>query len=93
MAELPYLYWEVEEIKRKISLNLPIHMGVFMLNYAKLRMLQFYHDFINYELLYKEFHMLEMDTDSDYLGITVKEAEDLIEPELKEQFEYAKKGL
>ena len=30
---------------------------------------------------------MEMDTDSNYLGITAENVEDLIKPELKEQFE------
>ena len=42
MAELPNGYYEVEKMKQKINLDLPIHLGVFILNYAKLRMLKFY---------------------------------------------------
>ena len=45
MTELPDGYYEVEKTKKKINLDLPIHIGVFILNYAKLRMLEFCYDF------------------------------------------------
>ena len=40
LTELPDSYYEVEKTKKNINLNLPIHLGVFILNYAKLRMLE-----------------------------------------------------
>ena len=36
LTELPDGYCEVEKTKKKINLDLPIHLGVFILNYAKL---------------------------------------------------------
>ena len=48
---------------------IPIHLGVFILNYAKLQMLEFYYDFLDYYLHHEDFEILEMDTDSNYLGI------------------------
>ena len=45
LTELPNGYYEVEKTKKKINIDLPIHLGVFILNYAKLRMLEFYYDF------------------------------------------------
>ena len=53
-------------------------------------MLEFYYYFLDYYLPGENFHMLEMDTDSNYLGITAENVEDLIKPELKEQFEQEK---
>ena len=87
LTELPDSYYEVEKTKKKISLDLPIHLGVFILNYAKLRMLEFYYDFLDYYLPREDFEVLEMDTDSNYLGITGEYVEDLIKPELREEFE------
>jgi hypothetical protein len=40
-------YFEVESRKGKIELNLPIQLGYFILQYAKLRMLEFYYDCID----------------------------------------------
>ena len=87
MTELPDGYYKVEKTKKKINLDLPIHIGVFILNYAKLRMLEFYYDFLDYYLSREDFQIMEMDTDSSYLGITAENVEDLIKPKLKEQFE------
>ena len=42
MTELPNGYYEVEKAKQNINLDLPIHLGVFILNYTKLRMLEFF---------------------------------------------------
>jgi G:T-mismatch repair DNA endonuclease (very short patch repair protein) len=38
-------YFEVEKAKEKLDINLPIQIGYFILQYAKLRMLQFYYDY------------------------------------------------
>ena len=40
-------YYELEMAKRKIKLDLAIQLGYFILQYAKLRLLQFYFDFID----------------------------------------------
>ena len=55
LTELPDGYYEVEKTKKKINLDLPIHLGVFILNYAKLRMLEFYYDFLDYYLHREDF--------------------------------------
>ena len=48
---------------------------------------QFYYDFLDYYLPREDFETLEMDTDSNYLGISAENVEDLIKPELREEFE------
>ena len=90
MSELPDGYYKVEKTKKEINLDLPIHIGVFILNCAKPRMLEFYYDFLDYYLFREDFQILEMDTDSNYLGITAENVEYLIKPELKKQFEREK---
>ena len=50
-------------------------------------MLEFYYDFLDYFLPREDFEVLEMDTDSNYLGITGENAEVLVKPELREEFE------
>ena len=39
LTAFPNGYYEVEKTKQRI-----IHLGVFILNYAKLRMIEFYYD-------------------------------------------------
>ena len=87
MTELLDGYYEVEKTKKKINLDLPIHIGVLRLNYAKLQILQFYYDVLDYYLHRKDFEIIVMDTDGNYLRITAENVEDLVKPELKEQFE------
>ena len=41
LTELPDGYYEVEQTKSKIVMDLPIHIGIFIINYAKLHMLEF----------------------------------------------------
>ena len=48
-------------------------------------MLEFYYNFLDYYLHREDFEILEMDTDSNYLGITAENLEDLIKSELRER--------
>ena len=63
MTELPDDYYEVERTKPLINLNISIHVGVFILNYAKLRMLEFYYDCVDKYLSREDFIYCEMNTD------------------------------
>ena len=55
MTKLPDGYYEVEKTKKKINLDLPIHIGVFILNYAKLRMLKLYYNCVDKYLSVRTF--------------------------------------
>ena len=57
MTELPDGYYEVEKTKKKINLDLPIHISIFILNYGKLCMLEFYYDFSDYYLSCEDFQI------------------------------------
>ena len=87
LTELPNGYYEVEKTKKKIILDLPIHLAVFILNYAKLRTLEFYYDCVDKYLSREDFEYSEMDTDSVYMAISGDSLESLIKPELHEEFE------
>jgi hypothetical protein len=65
LTELGENLYECECSKSKITLDLPIVLGYFVLQYAKLRMLQFHsiHERRDYELV-------ETDTDSLYIALT-----------------------
>ena len=62
--------YEVASCKKTTNLNLPIQVGFFVYQYAKLRMLQFYYDFLDKYLDRSDFQMCEMDTDSGYIAIS-----------------------
>ena len=55
-------------------------------------MLKFYYDFLDYYLHREDFEILEMDTDSNYLGISAKSLEDLINHELRKEFDRNKRN-
>ena len=60
--------YEIEINKKTVTYTLPVHVRFFVLQYAKMRMLQFYYDFINWYLERPLFQYCEMDTDSAYLA-------------------------
>ena len=87
LTELPNGYYEVEKTKQKIILDLPIHLSVFILNYTKIRMLEFYYDCVDKYLSCEDFEDSEMDTDSVYMAISGDSVEALTKPDLREEFE------
>ena len=86
LTELLNSYYEVEKTKKKIILDLPIHLGVFILNYTTLQMLEFYYDCVDKYLSCEDFEYSEMDTDSAYIAISGDSIEALIKPDLHEEF-------
>ena len=77
---------EVEMSPGKIVWDLPMQIGFFVYQYAKLRMLEFYYDFIDRYIDRSDFELIEMDTDSLYMGISKDSLEELVEPEKREAF-------
>ena len=59
--------FEVEMSKKTIHLDLPMHIGCFVYQYTKLRMLEFYYDFIHVFVDRRDFQYCAMDTDSAYM--------------------------
>ena len=82
--------YEVESSKKKIKLDLPLQVGFFVYQYAKLRMLQFYYDFLDKYSHRSDFEYCEMDTDSAYIAISGECLEDLVKPEMMHEFELDK---
>jgi hypothetical protein len=61
---------EVENIKSTLRLDTPVVIGFFVLENAKLLLLQFYYDFLLKYLSFDDFCLIETDTDSMYLGLS-----------------------
>ena len=70
--------YEVELAKAEIEHKEPIIVGFFILQYAKLRMLELYYNFFTKFGDVKKCEELEMDTDSLYLALAEKELEDCV---------------
>jgi len=54
-------------------------------------MLEFYYDFLDRYFDRKDFELIQMDTDSNYMATSGKRLEDIVRPELKPEFEAHKK--
>ena len=61
--------YEVEMYKNQIKMDNPIQIGFFILQYAKLRMLEFYYDCLHKFLKPNSFELTETDTDSVYMAL------------------------
>ena len=78
---------DVEEAKAQIEQKKPIIVGFFILQYAKLRRLELYYNFSARFSDVNKFEELEMDTDSLYLPLAVKELEGCLRPEMKGEWQ------
>ena len=78
--------YEVELAKAEIEHREPIIVGFFILQYAKLRMLELYYNFFDRFCDVNKFEELEMDTDSLYLALSEKELYDCIREESKAEW-------
>ena len=79
--------YEVELANAQIDHKEPIIVGFFILQYAKLRMLELYYNFFSRFCDLNKFEELEMDTDSLYLTLAEKQLEDSIRPEMRAEWQ------
>ena len=62
--------YEVQMAHKTMKNDIPKQIGLFVLQYAKLRMLQFYYDCLDRYLDRSDFEMVQMDTDSLYFAVS-----------------------
>ena len=84
--------YELESRKPRITIRRPFQIGIAVYQLAKLRMLEFYYDFLDRYFDRKDFELIQMDTDSNYLAISGKKLEDIVRPEMKAEFEEQKEN-
>ena len=78
--------YEVQSFKKKVSLDLPIQIGLMVYNMAKLKMLEFVYDVLKKFVDVKSYSLCEMDTDSMYMGLSAPKLEDLVIPGKEKDF-------
>ena len=78
--------YEVELAKAEIEHKESIIVGFFILQFAKLRILELYYNFFTRFCDVNKFEELEMDTDSLYLALAEKEPEDCIKPKMRAEW-------
>ena len=79
-------FYEVEMIKSLSKFELPIQIGFFVYQYAKLKMLAFYHDFIDKYVDRKDYQLMYMDTDSGYFAFSGDCIDDIVKPEMRDEY-------
>ena len=84
--------YELESRKPRITIRRPFQIGIAVYQLAKLRMLEFYYDFLDRYIDRRDFELIQMDTDSNYLAISGKSLEDIVKPDMKAEFEAEKKN-
>ena len=78
--------FEVEMAKSKINWNLPLQIGFFVYQYAKMKMLQFHYDFVDKYLSREDYQLCEMDTDSLYMALSTSTLEEAVKPNMRDEF-------
>ena len=78
--------FEVKMSKRSITENLPVHLGVYILQLAKLHMLRFYYNVLDTYVDRRHFQLLSSDTDSLYFSLSEKSLDDVIKPDYRETY-------
>ena len=79
--------YEVELVKSEIEHREPIIVGFFILQYAKLRMLELYYNFFKKFCDTYKYEELEMDTDSFYSALSKEYLEDVILPKKRSDWD------
>lgn len=79
-------YFEAELAKKSVNIDLPLQIGLFVYQYAKINMLQFYFDCLCKYFDKRNWRYVEMDTDSAYISTNGNSLNDILKPEMKEQF-------
>ncbi len=86
MTKLSDSCFEVVLGKKNITLDIPIQVGFFVLQYAKQHMLSFYYDFMDTYVERSDFQYIEMDTDSAYMALSTPSLELAIKDDMREDF-------
>ena len=84
--------FEVRQRKRKVTITRPYQCGIAVYQLAKLRMLEFYYDFLDKFCDRRDFELIQMDTDSFYMALSAEDFDDIIKPEMKELYKDEKKN-
>ena len=83
--------YKIESRKNKVTINQPFQVGIVAYQLAKLRMLQFYYDFLDKYIDRRDYELIQMDTDSMYFALSYDTLEEAVKPELKQDFANNKK--
>ena len=86
LEEISESVFEVRQRKRQVTITRPYQCGIAVYQLAKLRMLEFYYDFVDKFCDRRDFELIQMDTDSFYMALSAEDFDEIIRPELKELY-------
>jgi hypothetical protein len=78
--------YEVKTIKSSVKMNRAYQVGIAVYQLAKLRVLEFVYDFLDKYIDRSDYEICYGDTDSIYIAISKENIDDLVRPELIEEF-------
>ena len=73
--------YKIESRKKDVTINRPFQVGIVVYQLAKLRMLQFYYDFLDHYIDRRDFELIQMDTDSMYFTLSYNTLEEAVKPD------------
>ena len=76
--------YEMKTRKRRVNITRLYQCGIAVYQLAKLRMLEFYYDFLDKYFDRRNFELLQMDTDSNYIAWSAENIDDVVKLELQE---------
>jgi len=84
--------YELESQKPRVVIKRPFQIGIAVYEMAKLRMLEFYYNFLDKFVDRRDFELIQMDTDSNYLALSGDSLADVVRPDMKVEFEAEKRN-
>ena len=78
--------FEISERKKRVTITRPYQCGIAVYQLAKLRMLEFYYDFLDVYFERRDFELIQMDTDSLYMALSGPNLDELVKPPLREEY-------
>ena len=79
--------YEIKELKQTVMIKRSYQCGIAVYQLAKLRMLEFYYEFLDKCFNRKDFELYYMDTDSFYLETISDSLDDTVRSEMKKTYE------
>ena len=84
--------YEIKEFNQTVMIKWPYQCRIAVYQLAKLRMLEFYYDYLDNYFSRQDFELCYMDTDSFYLAMSGDSLDEIARPEMKQAYEVDKKN-
>ena len=82
--------YELKSRKQRVTIDRPFHAGIAVYQLAKLRMLEFCYDFLDRYIDRRDFELIQMDSDSFYMAISGDSLDEIVKPDMVQEFEREK---